>query len=99
MPAVTSETPWRLLALAPLDLELWKALFGDLPVDVVVPAERTQPAVAAALAEAEIIVGDWTAALRITGDEVSAAPRLTFVQQPSVGVATLALQAPAAAGV
>src|SRR3954454_15544463 len=75
MPAVTSETPWRLLALAPLDLELWKALFGDLPLDVVVPSERTQQAVAAAIAAAEIVVGDWTGALRVTGDEVSAAPR------------------------
>src|SRR3954454_4111180 len=99
MPAVTSKTPWRLLTLAPLDLELWETLFGDLPLDVVVPAERTQPAVAAAIAEAEIVVGDWTGALRVTGDEVSAAPRLTFVQQPSVGVDTLDLDALATAGV
>src|SRR4051812_49533903 len=99
MPAVTSETPWRLLALAPLGLELWKALFGDLPLDVVVPAERTQPAVAAAIGEAEIVVGDWTGALRVTGDEVSAAARLAFVQQPSVGVDTLDVDALATAGV
>src|SRR4051812_265921 len=99
MPAVTSETPWRLLALAPLDLELWKALFGDLPLDVVVPSERTQQAVAAAIAAAEIVVGDWTGTLRVTGDEVSAAPRLAFVQQPSVGVDTLDVDALAAAGV
>src|SRR3954454_15318186 len=99
MPAVTSETPWRLLALAPLDLELWKALFGDLPLDVVVPAERTQAAAAAALGDAEIVVGDWTGALRLTGEEVAAAPRLAFVQQPSVGVDTLDTDALAAAGV
>src|SRR3954468_12789103 len=99
MPAVTSETPWRLLALAPLDLELWKALFGDLPLDVVVPSERTQQAVVAAIAAAEIVVGDWTGALRVTGDEVSAAPRLAFVQQPSVGVDSLDVDALAAAGV
>src|SRR3954464_2076209 len=98
MPAVTSENPWRLLALAPLDLEVWKALFGDLPLEVVVPAERTQQAVVAAIAAAEIVVGDWTGALRVTGDEVSAAPRLAFVQQPSVGVDTLDLDALAAAG-
>src|SRR3954468_14737850 len=99
MPAVTSETPWRLLALAPLDLELWKALFGDLPLDVVVPSERTQPAVAAAIAEAEIVVGDWTGALRVSAEEVAVAPRLAFVQQPSVGVDTLDVDALAAAGV
>src|SRR3954449_9025241 len=99
MPAVTSETPWRLLALAPLDLEVWKALFGDLPLEVVVPAERTQPAVAAALGEAEIVVGDWTGALRVSAEEVAVAPRLAFVQQPSVGVDTLDVDALAAAGV
>src|SRR3954470_5686228 len=99
MPAVTSETPWRLLALAPLALELWEALFGGLPLDVVVPAERSQPAVAAAIAAAEIVVGDWTGALRVTGAEVGAAPRLAFVQQPSVGVDTLDIDALAAAGV
>src|SRR4051794_20312326 len=99
MPAVTSETPWRLLALAPLDLELWQALFGDLPLDVVMPAERSQPAVAAAIGDAEIVVGDWTGALRVTGAEVAAARRLAFVQQPSVGVDTLDIDALAAAGV
>src|SRR4051794_7470187 len=99
MPAVTSETPWRLLALAPLDLELWKALFGDLPVEVVVPDERSQPAVAKAIDSAEIVVGDWTGTLRVTGEEVAGAPRLAFVQQPSVGVDTLDLDALAAAGI
>ena len=99
MPAVTSETPWRLLALAPLDLELWKALFGDLPLEVVVPPERTQSAVAAEIGAAEIIVGDWTGALRVTADVVAGARRLAFVQQPSVGVDTLDVDALAAAGV
>src|SRR3954451_19248712 len=99
MPAVTSENPWRLLALVPLDLEVGKDLFGDLPLEVVVPAERTQPAVAAALGEAEIVVGDWTGALRVSAEEVAVAPRLAFVQQPSVGVDTLDVDALAAAGV
>src|SRR3954452_11750156 len=99
IPAVTSETPWRLLALAPLDPEWWKALCGALPLDVVVPAERTQPAVSAAIGDAEIVVGDWTGALRVTGAEVAAAPRLGFVQQPSVGGDTLHVEALAAAGV
>src|SRR3954451_9196881 len=99
MPAVTSENPWRLLALVPLDLEVGKDLFGDLPLEVVVPAERTQPAVAAALGEAEIVVGDWTGALRLTAEDAAAARRLAFVQQPSVGVDTLDVDALAAAGV
>ena len=99
MPAVTSENPWRLLALAPLDLDLWKVLFDGLPVEVVVPAERTQAAVADAMAEADLVVGDWTGALRLGAAEVGAAKRLAFVQQPSVGVDTLDVDALAAAGV
>jgi phosphoglycerate dehydrogenase-like enzyme len=99
MPAVTSENPWRLLALAPLDLELWKVLFADLPVEVVVPAERTQAAVSDAIAAADLVVGDWTGALRLGPGEVEAARRLAFVQQPSVGVDTLDCEALAAAGV
>jgi D-3-phosphoglycerate dehydrogenase len=99
MPAVTSENPWRLLALAPLDLELWKALFDGLPIEVTVPAERTQTAVADAIADADLVVGDWTGALRIGAAEVAAASRLAFVQQPSVGVDTLDVDALAAAAV
>jgi D-3-phosphoglycerate dehydrogenase len=99
MPAVTSENPWRVLALAPLDLDVWKVLFDGLPVEVVVPAERTQAAVADAIAEADLVVGDWTGALRLGAAEVEAAKRLAFVQQPSVGVDTLDVDALAAAGV
>jgi D-3-phosphoglycerate dehydrogenase len=44
--------PWRLLALPPLDESLLQALFGDLPVSVATPAERTPAAVAAGLADA-----------------------------------------------
>lgn len=99
MPAVTSDTPWRVLALAPLDLDLWKVLFDGLPVEVVVPVERTQSAVTDAIADVDLVVGDWSGALRLGAAEVDAAKRLAFVQQPSVGVDTLDVDALAAAGV
>ena len=35
-------SPWTLAALAPLPLEVLQTLFGDLPVELVVPHERTQ---------------------------------------------------------
>src|SRR4051794_18843526 len=91
--------PWRLLALPPLDESLLQALFADLPVTVSVPAERTPEAVAAALPAADLLLGDWTGGLRLTADQVAAAPRLAFVQQPSVGVDSLDVDALAAAGV
>ncbi|HMC72059.1 MAG TPA: hypothetical protein VKJ07_23075, partial [Mycobacteriales bacterium] len=59
--------PWSLLALPPLDASLLEALFADIPVSVTVPPERTMDAVTKAIAEAEIVVGDWSGALNVSG--------------------------------
>jgi phosphoglycerate dehydrogenase-like enzyme len=48
------------LALPPLPEDVIRALFADLPVEVVVPAARTQEAARAVAADADIIVGDWS---------------------------------------
>jgi D-3-phosphoglycerate dehydrogenase len=88
-----------MLALPPLDAGLLAALFADLPVEVRVPAERTEKAVTAALPDAEILLGDWSGALGLTGAQVAEAARLAFVQQPSVGVDRLDLTALASAGI
>jgi len=92
------DEPWKLLALAPLDVELLKGLFADMPVEVVVPAERTAEAVTDAIVDAEIVMGDWSG-LRLSAAQIAAAKRLAFVQQPSVGVDVLDLDALVAAGV
>jgi phosphoglycerate dehydrogenase-like enzyme len=91
--------PWSLLALARLDSSLLTALFADLPVDVVIPAERSPEAVLAAVVTAEIVLGDWTGALGITAECIAAAPRLALVQQPSVGVDSIDVAASTAAAV
>ena len=77
--------PWTLLALPPLAAPALAALFEKLPVEVVVPAERSPEAVRAAAATAEILLGDWSGAVAISAELVAAAPRLAFVDQPSVG--------------
>jgi D-3-phosphoglycerate dehydrogenase len=92
-------TPWSLLALPPLDEGLLALLFADLPVTVSTPAARTPEAVTEAIAAAEVVVGDWSGALGIGAEQVAAAPRLAFVQQPSVGTDSLDPDALAAAGV
>src|SRR4051812_49786377 len=56
--------PWQLLALPPLDAALLAGLFADLPVEVHVPAERTPDAVATALADVDLVLGDWTGGRR-----------------------------------
>ena len=77
---------WRLLALPPLDESVLGLLFADLPVEVVVPPERSPAAVTAALATADLVLGDWTGALRIDAGALPDPCALAFVQQPSVGV-------------
>jgi D-3-phosphoglycerate dehydrogenase len=87
------------LALAPLDAATWQLLVGDLPVVVDVPGERTPEAVTAAIGAADIVVGDWTGALGLGAEQVAAAGPLAFVQQPSVGIDSLDVDALTAAGV
>ena len=94
-----STSPWSLLALPPLDESLLALLFADLPVTVSAPKERTPAAVTEAIATAEIVVGDWSGALGVGAEQVAAATRLAFVQQPSVGVDSLDPAALATAGV
>jgi D-3-phosphoglycerate dehydrogenase len=98
-PDAAAEPPWTLLALPPLDPDLLRALFADLPVEVTIPAERTPEAVMAALGDAEIVIGDWSGGLGLSAGHIAAAKRLAFVQQPSVGVDSLDVDGLRAAGV
>ncbi len=86
---------WRLLALPPLPAELVLPLFGDLDVELLVPAERTQAAVDALLPGADLVLSDWSPALRVDDP----GPRVCFVQQPSVGYDGVDADALADAGV
>jgi D-3-phosphoglycerate dehydrogenase len=81
--------------LPPLPKELLEGLFGDERAELVVPAERTQPAVEALLPDVDIVLGDWSGGLRVDAP----GPRVSFVQQPSVGVDAVALGPCTAAGV
>ncbi|MEV0595392.1 NAD(P)-dependent oxidoreductase [Nonomuraea cavernae] len=94
-------TPWNVLALPPLPEEVLRHLLAPLGerVDVRVPAARERAALLDALPGAEIVLGDWTGRLALDAEAVAAAPRLAFVQQPSVGVDGHDLAALTAAGV
>ena len=86
---------WRVLALPPLPHEVLASLFPDPRMELLTPAERTQDAVAALLPEVDVVIGDWSPSLRLTGP----GPRVCFVQQPSVGVDGIDVDAFTAAGV
>ncbi|MFL6051416.1 MAG: NAD(P)-dependent oxidoreductase [Actinoallomurus sp.] len=90
---------WRLLALPPLGADLIHHVFDPLGADVTVPAERSRAALHKALADADLVVGDFTGELSIDAAAVAAAPRLAFLQMPSVGVDSVDLGALTAAGV
>ncbi|MEU6427779.1 2-hydroxyacid dehydrogenase [Microbispora sp. NPDC046973] len=92
---------WNVLALPPLPEHAVRGLLADLDgrVEVLVPARHDRAALLDALPEAEIVVGDWSGALALDAEAVRLAPRLAFVQQPSVGVDGHDLEALARAGV
>ena len=90
---------WRLAALVPLPAEAVAGFAPGLPVSVVVPESRTPEGAREAVRDADLLLGDFTGLLRVDADLVAAAPRLAFVQQPTVGVEHIDLAACAAAGV
>jgi D-3-phosphoglycerate dehydrogenase len=90
---------WRLAAFVPMPAEAVAGFVPGLPVSIVVPASRTPDAAREALADADLLLGDFTGLLRLDASMLSDAPRLAFVQQPSVGVEHLDVAACAARGI
>jgi phosphoglycerate dehydrogenase-like enzyme len=95
-----SADPWVLLSLAPAPADRVRGWFAATPeLDVRFPEERTAEAVRAAIADAEIVLSDWSGALRVGAAEVAMAPRLAFLMSPAVGLDSVDLDALTAAGV
>ena len=78
--------PWRLVTLAPLPPTVTNDALGDLPLAVVAPDRTDQAATRAALSDADLLIYDWQRSTGLSAEDIAAAPRLAFVQQPSVGV-------------
>ena len=90
--------PWRVLALPPVPHAVVVDLFDPdrrAARAVVTPAERTQEEVARLLPDVAVVLGDWSPSLRL----LDPGPRVCFVQQPSVGVDGIDVDACTAAGV
>ncbi len=90
---------WRLAAFVPMPVEAVRGFAPDLPVEITVPAERTPEGARAAVADADLLLGDFTSLLRVDEALLAAAPRLAFVMQPTVGVEHIDLAACAARGI
>ncbi|HEX3898565.1 MAG TPA: NAD(P)-dependent oxidoreductase [Mycobacteriales bacterium] len=91
--------PWTVLALPPLGLEVLQMIFAEVEAELIVPADRTPAAAIEAIRGADIVLGDWTATLRVSADLVAAASRLAFVQQPSAGIDAIDVEACGLAGI
>lgn len=94
-----TDVPWRVLALLTLSEDLVRPLFKDLAAEVTFPATRDREGLHTALADADLVIGDFTGALAMDAAAVAAAPRLAFVQMPQVGVDSCDLPALTAARV
>jgi phosphoglycerate dehydrogenase-like enzyme len=95
-----SNSSWNLAVLPPLPETMLVGLTEGLPVDVVIPAADDAASVSAVLRDADLVLYDWRfAAGGLDARAVAGAPKLAFVQQPSVGVPGHDLDALAAAGV
>lgn len=90
---------WKIAVLLPLPEDLVRGLFASLDAELVFPATRDQAGLHAALAEADVVVGDFTGELAMDASAVASAPSLAFVQMPQVGVDSCDMDALTAAGV
>ncbi len=91
---------WVLLSLAPVPRERVEAWFdGIAGLRIELPAERTAEAVRAAIGDADIVISDWSGALRVDRLEIAAAEHLAFLMSPSVGLDNVGLDDLTAAGV
>lgn len=97
-----TDAPRRVLFLpgrAPVGmLEAVRSPSGQ-DVEVLTLGDRTQEGLRAALAQVDVVVGDWSGTLRLGPEEAAAATRLRLVQQPGTGVETIDLPAFARRGI
>jgi D-3-phosphoglycerate dehydrogenase len=92
--------PWVVLSLAPVPPERVHGWFTGLDrLDLRFPAERHQDAVLQAIGDADVVLSDWSSALRVERAEIERAGRLSFVMSAAVGLDSLDLAALTEAGV
>lgn len=95
-----SAPPWRLVALGPLPVDAVQGMLpAGLPLQAAVPATRDRAGLHEALADAELVLADWSGQLRLGPDEAAAASRLGLVQIMGAGADTVDVEAFAAAGI
>jgi D-3-phosphoglycerate dehydrogenase len=90
----SSRSDWVLLSLAPTPPERVASWFAGVDgLRVTTLPEHTSKAAHAALPSAEIVISDWSGAIRLDAAEVAIASKLAFVMSPSVGLDNIDVEA------
>lgn len=96
---MTNAGAWKVAFLSPGDDADHRVVFGDLPFEVQTPRTRDAAGIRETLADADILVSDWSGKLVPTGSDLMAAPHLCFVQKPGSGVDDYDVEALTRAGI
>jgi len=93
----------KVLTLSPLSGELVKLLIqqtaGVPDFEVVFGHEMTHDEIKQQIADADIVMGDYTFKQKITAEHAAAAKKLKLIEQPSVGYQHIDVKACTAAGI
>ena len=91
------------LSLAPLSAELVKLLIQQTPdvpdFEVIAGHEMSDEEIKKTISGVDVVLGDYTFSKKITAEIVSAARKLKFIQQPSVGYQHIDVEACTAKGI
>lgn len=91
----------KIVCTAPLDVDSVRRMVGDVDVDldVVVVDPRTEEAAMRAVADADVVLGDFRFEVPISRGVVEAMERCRLIQQPSVGYQQIDVDAAAERGI
>lgn len=89
----------RMAALAPGMPHEMVTLLDGAGVDVVLPPTRDQPGVHAVLDGADVVLADWSSALRLGAEEAARVRGIGYIQNAGAGTDSIDLAAWAAVGV
>jgi phosphoglycerate dehydrogenase-like enzyme len=100
--AMTPAAParWKIVSTAPLrESDIRRFLLPDTVADIGIVSPRTEEAAAEAVADADIVIGDYVFEVAITARVIERMRRCRLIQQPSVGYQQIDVEAAAVRGI
>ncbi len=77
---------WHVGLLSPADEQDRRIIFGDHDLELHTPAGNSPEDIRGVAHAADVLIADWTGKLVPTGNDLTTAPHLCFVQKPGSGV-------------